>query len=429
MQQKKNGFIHVVVIFGILILVFLLVTSIFIGNKNKNKKINDERSLLNKITDTYPKCPKDISGILTYPMVDPKYISAVTPLGNINPPGHTSPVDHNYFSTNYEGKIPLYAPADSWITSITSIMKKEKNGEYKTKGYTLRYIICDGLELDQANFTEIIQPLKDIISQKKDECKYDINKPGHDYTEGQCYFQLSFKVKAGDEIGWVQREKRSDGLGYDLPYEIWAANYNKPPRSDVNWDYYKDDRYAHIMCTFDLYTKEIKDEYYKKFGAWEVPKYKDPKTAEITLGDGKFTPRVIEPLCGQVNQDIVGTIQGMWFGEKPYKDQSVEFEGKGLAFLHNNIDPTQGEISIGGDLMGGVARVIFFKPQTFGLVDREPNQVKADGQIYCYNFFDDSGSFSKIIVQLVDDHNLKAEHKIGECGQSEFFNSPFKYER
>lgn len=47
-----------------------------------------------------PACPADLSGILTYQLMDPKYIGGMIPLGNVSPPGHTSPVDHIYFSVN-----------------------------------------------------------------------------------------------------------------------------------------------------------------------------------------------------------------------------------------------------------------------------------------------------------------------------------------
>jgi|GEM_PF-4043001 len=54
-----------------------------------------------------PDCPENIQGILTAPMIDLDKVSSIIPLGNIAPPGHTSPVDHNYFNTLSEEKIPL----------------------------------------------------------------------------------------------------------------------------------------------------------------------------------------------------------------------------------------------------------------------------------------------------------------------------------
>lgn len=410
-------------IFAIVIL--LLSAGIIYSEFSKSGK-----DIKKDILGIYPKCPEDLSGILTYPLMETKYISVLTPLGNINPPGHTSPVDHIYFATQYDGKIPLYAPADSWITQIITISKENNNGEYITQGYVVAYTICDGLVLDFAGYTDISQSLKDEIGKLKANCKYGIVKPEHTGgAEGQCGYDLSYPVKSGEEIGWVQREMREDGTGYDLPFEIWAANYNKPAPSQTNWEYYNDNRYAHIMCPFDLYLEDLKQQYYDKLGRWEnevVVVNKDGKEIKENVG-GHFVARNGEPMCGRVDQDIVGTIQGVWFGGKP-GDVNIEFAGKVIAFVHNNVDVNMGEVSIGGDLTNGISSVISFDPKHVGTIDREPSEIVSDGRIYCFNA-QNWELTGKILVQLVDDHNIKAEYKEGMCSTNESFVRPFSYER
>jgi len=379
----------------------------------------------------YPACPSSMAGILTAPLMEPKYISALTPLGNLNPPGHTSPVDHIYFATEYDGKIPLYAPADAWITQITEISNQDSSGNYVTNGYALTYVICRGLELTFASYTDLAANIKSELAQDKGaDCKRGIVKPGHTGgAEGQCYYRVNHKVTSGEEIGWVQRFKRPDGFGYSLPFEIWAADYNTPARSDVNWLYYDDNRYAHAMCTFDLYTGDLRDQFYAKFGVWDDRPIKD-ENGTTTANAGRFVARTIEPRCGQVNQDIVGTLQGMWFGGPPPKNnESVEFAGKGVAFIHNNIDPTIGELSVGGNFMS--AGVISFTPAHAGTTNREFSEVKADGTLYCYpnpetGWQRDGG---KVLVQLLDDHHLTIERQDGECSGKEVFIRPYSYER
>jgi len=392
-----------------------------------NGKSGDDGSLAKKMAkkvaqafSSYPACPKNLSGILTAPLMDPKYISQLTPLGNINPPGHTSPVDHIYFATDFPGRIPLLAPADAAITDITEILKADSSGKYIPSGYVVRYIVCDGLVLDFASYTSLIKSLRDELSNQKPNCKYGILKPGHTGgPEGQCYFSVKYKVKSGEEIGWVQAVK--NGQSYDLPFEIWAANYNKPARSDVNWNFYNDDRYAHSMCTFDLYAGDLKKQFYSKFGGM------------VVRGDDKqknyvFVQRTIQPVCGQVNQDVVGTIQGMWYGGDS-SEKDLEFQGKGLAFLHNNIDPTQGEISIGGNVTKQ-AGVIMFQPTHSGKINREPSEVKSDGKIYCYNSDQGgTGVGGKVLVQLIDAHHVRVEHLAGSCGTGDAFKRAFGYQR
>jgi hypothetical protein len=368
----------------------------------------------------YATCPQNISGILTAPLMEPKYISQLTPLGNINPPGHTAPVDHIYFATDFRGKIPLLAPADAVISNVVEILQENGSGKYIPEGFVLTYVVCNGLVLDFASYTDVIQPIRDLLSKQKPSCNYGIVKPGHlGGPQGQCAYQITYKVKSGDEIGWVQAVKR--GSSYDLPFEIWAANYNQPARSDVNWSYYDDNRYAHSMCLFDLYAGDLKKAFYAKFGGMVVTGKDKSKTFA-------FVSRTIEPICGQVNQDIVGMIQGMWFAGIN-NGNSLEFQGKGVAFLHNNIDPTQGEISIGGEITGQ-AGVITFKPIHSGKVDREPSEVRSDGSNYCYNSNQSGPNLGgKILVQLTNSHQLKVEHLSGECGVNDSFSKPYTYQR
>jgi len=414
MDKKK-------IIFGAGIVAMLVLISFgseMFTKKEEEKKTEgktEEPMFVDKIKENLkllPACPENLSGVLDSPLIDPKYISAITPLGNLNPPGHTSPVDHNYFSTYYKEKIPLYAPADSLVTQIIEISAKNISGNYIPKGYVVQYTICKGLVLDFANYTELSESLaKELKETGTEDCKRGIEKPGHGYTEGQCYYRVSIPVKSGDLIGYTQVDER--GI---LPFEIWAANYNVPAPSDVNWEYYADDRYAHSMCTFDLYAGEMKDAFYKKFG------FSDNKT------ENSFIPRTIQPLCGQVNQNVSGTIQGMWFGEGQENAGNIEFNGRGLAFVHDNIDPTIANLSIGGTFMS--SGVIQFKPKHTGMIDREFSEVKADGNVYCYNspggWEPDIG---KVLVQLLNNETVKVEYQKETCGSSEKFVTPITYQR
>jgi len=368
------------------------------------------------LLSTYPKCPANLSGILINPLIELKNITSITPLGNISPPGHTSPADHNYFTADTDDKVPVYAPADGWITNLVVILAKdEKTGKYVDKGITLDIEICKGLKLTFANLTEASSILKDSWPKNDNGCKYDINKVGHDYTEGQCYFHTNIKVKAGDLIGYTQNETKKDGTK-GFAFEIWAANYNKTPPSNIDWSFYDDDRYAHIMCTFDLYSGSLKQQFYDKLGGV------DQKSNTGSL----FTKRTIEPICGTVNQNIIGTIQGMWFGQgwKDRSDKNFVDNTRQFSFLHWNIDPAYAEIGNAGEVTNGQYDQINFIPKHTGTVDREPSEVKADGKTYCYNFL--SG---KILAQLIDDRHLKLEYQSGLCGSNESFVKPFNYER
>ena len=383
---------------------------------------------------TYPKCPVNLSGILTVPLIELNNITSIIPLGNISPPGHTSPADHNYFTADTDEKVPVYAPADGWVTNLVVILAKdEKSGKYVDRGITLDIEICKGLTLTFANLTEASNILKDNWPKNDNGCKYDINKVGHDYTEGQCYFHTNINVKAGDLIGYTQNETKKDGTK-GFAFEIWAANYNKTPPSNIDWSFYDDDRYAHIMCTFDLYSGILKQQFYDKLGGIDNQISKDEKTGKQIKGTSVFKQRTIEPICGTVNQNIVGTIQGMWFGQgwKNRIDKNFVDNIRQFSFLHWNIDPTYAELGNAGEITNGQPNQLYFIAKHSGTIDREPSEVKVDNKIYCYNYdraIQGQQSEGKILAELIDDRHLKLEYQSGFCGAVETFTKPYNYER
>ncbi len=429
-KTKLTTYLKIAAVVAVVVLV--VIAGAFFLNKTKSG-----RRMGSKLGLNAPVCPQNLEGILSHPFMDPKYIAALTPLGNISPPGHTSPVDHIYFQTTYDGRIPMYAPADATIYNITTIARETKPGagDIKVIGYNLQYTICDGLVLDFANHEDVVDTIKNEITKRgKKDCRGGIVKDGHGkLEEEQCYYHVNIPVKAGQQVGWTWQTQHPEGWGKTLAFEIWAANYNVDPPSQTNWKYYEDDRYAHIMCPFDLYTGELKQAYYSKLGRWETGekgKKDDGKEGKkAALAGGYFIPRNGEPFCGQVDQDIVGTIQGMWFSKPtPKDDYNAKFDG-GLAFLHNNVDVNMGEISVGGDLAQGKSGVVFFNPVHSGTVNREPGEVQADGKVYCYTADGQWNSQGKFLVQLVDDHHIKAEIQAGQCSTAETFTKPFFYER
>lgn len=415
---------------GFIILILIGVGGFLIA---KERKDNSSTTSFASLFSKYSTCPSNLSGVLTYQLMDPKYISALTPLGNLNPPGHTSPVDHIYFNTNSTDKISLYAPADATITSVIEIKRADDSN--KPSEYVVQYTICKGLVLDFAGYTELTQPLKDKLATAKPKgCSGEIKKEGHESAERQCGFDLNYPVKSGELMGYTQATPKNGNL--DLPFEIWAADYNKPAPSNVDWSYYDgDNRYAHIMCPFDLYAGNFKNEFYAKLGGIVQQINKDEKTGETNKTGGTFKPRTIEPICGTINQNIVGTIQGMWFGEgwKNRTDKKNVDNSRQFSFLHWNIDPTYAEIGNAGEISGGQAGQIQFIPNHTGTIDREPSEVNTDSRVYCYNYVvsrnDKEPSSGKILVQLIDDRHLKLEYQHGTCGTNEAFENPFSYER
>lgn len=378
----------------------------------------------------YPACPQDLSGILTAPLVDPKYIAGMTPLGNVTPPGHTYPIDHNYFAFNTTEKVPAYAPADSWITHImVNSTKKTTDSPYVFDSIVVTYTVCRTLILDFAGYTDLVQPIQDELAKHPNACRSGIVKAGHENAgEQQCdYTFLDIPVKSNQLIGYTQ--------DIHPGFEIWAADYGKPARSDVDWTYYDDNRYAHAICTFDLYSGALKDQFYAKLGLWMDEGKRDAGGKRVAVSG--LIPRTVEPICGQIVQDVRDTAQGAWFSHKPDpndKSGNVADQGQGLSLIHNNFDATQAEVVFGGELGINVVGAMEFMPAHSGTINREPGEVKADGQTYCYDAPVGTVAGSKpvegkLLIRLVDDHHLEADWQSGTCGANEAIQTVYSFSR
>jgi len=411
MNQKKSFFkrfwlIWIILAIGMLILIVLML--------QKHSGTGKEAAFNSK----YPVCPQNIAGIFTKQLMNPEDILALIPLGNVAPPGHVYPVDHIYFQapTDKVGtKIPMYAPADMWLTGLTS--ETESNGNAK---YDLTFAVCRGISIELAGQTSLSSDISSELSKvKANKCDH-VEKPNHPTTDN-CEYTLDYKISAGAEIGSATGDPTQT-------IEVWAYNYNTAPRSDVDWFLYHYGDYAYSFCLFDLYSGTIKDQYYSKFGFIDLPKYKD-KSGILYSSD--FKPRTAEPKCGLINQDIVGSAQGAWFGQSTKEDKSHMVDQKGLSLIHNNIDPTMGEIVGGDDFSPN--NLITFTPTHTELINRDFSEVHADGNIYCYSGYSGYDSqvteSGKTLIELTDDHHLKIEQQDGACGANEEFNNPLAFER
>ncbi|MBI2133622.1 hypothetical protein HYU11_02980 [Candidatus Woesearchaeota archaeon] len=186
----------------------------------------------------------------------------------------------------------------------------------------------------------------------------------------------------------------------------WGVYDFRIPKLGFLGETFPDKRTAYTACPIDYFPSPLKEELYEKF------------------------TRTVPPRCGEVMQDLSGTIQGNWI----VKDKRTSpTDDVLLGIVHDNIDPSIGVVGIAGTLTNHGS--IDFVPQHEGFINREPSEVRADGNIYCYQ----SGSHrqvsiappisGRILIQLADDISLKAEHQEKSCDESFYFYSPILYER
>ena len=133
-------------------------------------------------------------------------------------------------------------------------------------------------------------------------------------------------------------------------------------------------------------------------------------------------------------QDIKGSAQGNWFTYPALQIAHGQGgEEKQLALIHNNVDPNEGEISVGGTITA--SGQLMFTPPHSGTINRDFGEITADNAVYCYTSDSSSSRFvgrpinGKIFVQLVNANQLKVEYRDGSCGATEQFNNPTTYSR
>ena len=386
-------------------------------------------------SDTYqagfPDCPSDLAGLLTSPIIDMDSLVVLTPLGNSAPPGHTFPVDHIYFNDGIHDSPPtgLYAPGSGTITQIIEEQGFDNSGNVMRSSVAIDIVLCKGVMITLGSEAVLTPEIREAINQAgPGQCKDSAGKHENENSIHTCSYRFHYSVTAGTKLGDISQ-------GNNPNPEVWAFNYNATRRTDVDWTRYSNEKFTYTFCLFDLYSGDLKSEYYSKFGtyidpAMAIAAYKKggkPVPPDLVTG---FIPRTGEPICGSINQNVSGTVQGDWFGAEYEKTFSIN--SKDLALIHSNSDPTIGRFSIGGNFVPSPG-IDEFIPLHSGTYNREFSEVTADGNVYCYDGTNSTLIWqhqgTKILVQLMDAHHLKIESQSGTCGPNEKFVNPFDYDR
>lgn len=356
----------------------------------------------------FPACPRELSGILTHPFIDPKYIGSIGPLGWVGPPGHTGPSDHNSFYIPGDEPIPGYAPADGWITGISEEwIDANRTGVYEFIAYKLDLTLCDPVMIAFYAYGSVSPEIAKAIAaipESDKKCQEGIEKRGKTNVHKSCSYKTRIAVKGGDVIGEIKQEPARGGMFF----EDWAYDYRQvnPAVTDPELKFYRNEDLIHAFCLFDMYSGELKDQYYKLMGRSDDH-------------DRQLTPRVGEPICGTHYQELVGSVQGTWYAN----DQDM------LSVIHGDIDHTMGMISVGGIIAD--PQIWLFVPVHSGTINREPSEVTADGKIYCYDLtiYGRGDAAGKALLQLLDENHIQAEHQEGACTGNEAFRQKFIFDR
>lgn len=335
-----------------------------------------------------PECSEVL---LTQSPVDINSITAIEPIGSSNPPEHTLPsmsTDVYIFVNTRETEktVPLYAPGNMWLISITPRYGATQDPE----DHVIQYAFCKDVYGIVDHVKSFSPEIKEIINNF--ECKYG-GVPG----DNKCPILLFEPIKAGTLLGTVGRLQGNFNFG------TWDLRHNNsfiaPEKYNV--------RALHSTCPFDYYSAELKGQLMNL----------------IDRSDKK---------CGTVEYDIPGTLQGEWFYGNAGNNMPGDWVNH-LFFGYSNNIPEAAVISVGGVFLEPTRWM--FKPKLTGTKNLA-FQYATDDKIYCYENDGNSeyrsyekGVTGKILVQMTDPMKLKIEHKSGACSEDESFVNPTVYNR
>jgi hypothetical protein len=348
---------------------------ILLSGKKGKKKVRGEPSACEVGNEVFTHLPVDLDTL-----------DSITPLGNLNPSGHTFPTDHIYLNIK-KGRqnIPVYAPGEVWVTGIDT--QEKRQGDQSFWDYSINFEPCPDLKVSYAHINTLSKVLQDEFDRNlSQESCVEEETGGNRFRT--CFADMRVKLSAGEVMGTTGKKGQ---INFDLDMNdlrhdtSWVREYTK-------WGDWRSG-YLTAVCPLDYFTSELKETLYS------------------FLGDFGGARRSIEPLCGTVAQDVWGTAQGVWF-LAGYQIAERVRNDEHLALVHDNVDPTVGSFSIGISLeeKGLPSSTYRFTPKHNGMVNRDFDEVTPDGKIYCYVA---SGGYSgqhrpyTILIKLVNESTLR----------------------
>ena len=332
------------------------------------------------------------------------------PLGNMNPPGHTFPTDHQYlYVNNPESSAPrrvvdLVAPSDMYIT-----MAHRGTTTPGITDYTVEFSPCTEV---YGQFGHVLTIAPAILSQLGAFDQFcNTYSPVPTSTVSTCETKLTaIKVSAGQVIGTAGGTDPLNSFGLD--FSLWDAR--RAPVTFAN-----PARWMSSSEKFDSFHVVAASDYFA-----------EPAASQLATRLGSFDglhQRTVAPIGGTMENDVPGTAAGIWFNAS----QPTYPEYPHLALVPDNVDPTLISISAGTSLPNWARGLVRFTPVPTGLVNRDPSAITADGNTYC---FEAPGSWV-LILKMLDATTLQVEGKpqtVTNCAGAQpwtFTASSFTYKR
>jgi hypothetical protein len=322
-----------------------------------------------------PACPATDEVLSVSPLEDAD-VRELSPLGNLNPPGHVFPTEHQYLylplgTGGAAAVVPVVSPGALVLVDVASSEHLSASPSYLD--YDLTLAACDGLSFKLGHVATLDAGLAARIGGATGGACQQYDTGGQTYR--RCQRSVSAALAPGQPIG------TAGGNPGQWALDLGAHDTRKPPVALVRPGAYGEAAYA--RCILDYATASVR---------------------AALLGK---VVRTVEPRCGSQAQDLDGTAQGNWrrAGRDTYP------EDPHLALVHDMLDPTRTALSIGTSLAPLAPMVASPATASSGRANRSPSAVVPDGGTWCWDV-----QGARLVVQLVSAASLRAEGQAGACG-------------
>lgn len=310
----------------------------------------------------------------------------IVPLGTLAPTAHVLPTHHLFFHprrvdpnnfNSLPAEVLALAPGDITITEI----KFTSSAQYPNlDDGVIVFAPCKEVKAYLDHFKTFSPTLQKAFEEGQlircDEYQRSYQKFGT-VTWKLCIKKVNLQVKAGEQLGTA-----GGGEG-QMVFDFGLHDKRVPPATFANLKRWKgQEQKQYTVCPLDYYTPELKQQL----------------TSRLGNPDGTQR-RTIEPVCGTSNWDLPGAAQGVWIFKG---EEQVAHENPHLALAYDNTNPTTGVISMGnsGESKGFAWGSYNFQPKDSGLVNRHFKDIKADGNVYCFETEDTYRNNAKAVIIL-----------------------------
>ena len=395
------------IIIGVVILVILVMTFGFLTKDKfpqKEAPLGLDRFFPNMDyfaeTSNFPACGDKKEFFTTLPLSLDGF-TTIDPLGLLAPTAHVFPTPHIYFRIKREQpdnfnspvlKFPLYAPADMTITRI-NLMQATNRAEFADDS-AVHFALCKDFKAYFDHVVDLSPKLQKAFDEGRvDRCdEYTLTYKDGPVNWKKCNKEVDLEVSEGELIGYAgggEAQAVLDLGAYDL--RIKPNNYASPKRQFRN-------ELPYNVCPLDYFSQPLAGQLREKLGAYFELSNSNTFTKSLT--------------CGKVIQDIPGTAKGDWFAPNIDTAQSGH-EPPHLGLVQGHIDQSLQAFSNGDSTKNSNLEMglYYFTPKNSGFINRDFAEVKADGNVYCYETKNNykQGEPKTIIIQLADPETLRIE--------------------